>query len=117
METVFVIGLKAVAGGVLVVAFSLIAQQLHPKTLAGLFSGAPSVALASLAVTAASLGSGKASEAAHSMVAGAAGMVAFCGVAVLLEQRVGAIASSAVAWVAWAIIAGAVFWGLSHGSA
>lgn len=41
-------GLKAVAGGGLVVAFSLVSDRLKPKALAGLFSGAPSVALASL---------------------------------------------------------------------
>jgi hypothetical protein len=103
------IGLKAIAGGSLVVAFAFMSDRLQPKTLAGLFSGAPSVALASLAVTAAVMGAGKAGVAAHSMIAGAAGMVAFCGLAIVLEQKVGSITASALAWLAWAAVAGAVY--------
>lgn len=114
MHAVLVVGLKAVAGGMLVLGFALIAQRLQPRTLAGIFSGAPSVVLASLGVTATTLGSGKAAEAAHSMVAGAAGMVVFCGVAVLLEQRVGAITTSALAWIAWAMTAGGVYWAIGR---
>ncbi len=110
MREVFVIGLKAVAGGTLVAAFALLSDRLKPKTLAGVFSGAPSVALASLGVTAAAMGSGKAAEAATSMFAGAVGMVVFCGLAVMIEQRIGSIASSALAWLAWAVTAGGVYW-------
>jgi len=104
------IAAKAIAGGCLVVAFSMLSDRLKPKTLAGLFSGAPSVALASLALTAVAMGSGKTDVAATSMIAGAVGMVAFCAVAIALEQKVGAITSSALAWVSWAAAAGAVFW-------
>src|ERR1700694_4831975 len=43
--------LKALIGGLAVVAFSLIAQAGHPKRFAGLFSAAPSVAFASLGIT------------------------------------------------------------------
>jgi len=104
------IAAKAIAGGCLVVAFSMLSDRLKPKTLAGLFSGAPSVALASLGLTALAMGSGKTALAATSMIAGAAGMVAFCAVAIALEQKVGAITSSAMAWISWAAVAGAVFW-------
>lgn len=110
MREAVIIGLKAIAGGTLVVAFALVSDRLKPKTLAGVFSGAPSVALASLGVTAVAMGSGKAAEAATSMFAGAVGMVAFCGLAVLIEQRLGSVASSALAWLAWLVAAGAVFW-------
>ena len=104
------IAAKALAGGCLVVAFSMLSDRLKPKTLAGLFSGAPSVALASLALTAYAMGGGKAAVAATSMIAGTAGMVAFCAVAIALEQKVGAITSSALAWISWAAVASAVFW-------
>ena len=104
------IAAKAIAGGCLVVAFSMLSDRLKPKTLAGLFSGAPSVALASLGLTALAMGSGKTAVSATSMIAGAAGMVAFCAVAIALEQKVGAITSSAMAWISWAAVAGAVFW-------
>lgn len=105
-----IVGLKAIAGGSMVVLFTLVSDRLKPKTLAGIFSGAPSVALASLALIAVAMGSTKAAEAAHSMIAGAAGLVAFCVVAVVLEQRAGSITSSAVAWLAWALVAGSVLW-------
>jgi hypothetical protein len=38
-------GLKALAGGLLVVAFALAAQVVSPKRLSGILSAAPSVAL------------------------------------------------------------------------
>jgi hypothetical protein len=44
------------------------------------------------------------------MIAGAAGLVVFCAVAMAMEQKVGAISSSALAWISWAAVAGAVFW-------
>ena len=104
------IAAKAIAGGCLVVAFAMLSDRLKPKTVAGLFSGAPSVALASLGLTAFAMGSGKTAVMATSMIAGGAGMVAFCAVAIALEQKVGAITSSALAWVSWAAVAGVVFW-------
>ena len=106
----FMIAAKAIAGGCFVVAFSMLSDRLKPKTLAGLFSGAPSVALASLGLTALAMGGGKTAVAATSMIAGGAGMVAFCAVAIALEQKVGAVTSSALAWISWAVAAGAVFW-------
>lgn len=110
MKEVLLIGVNAIAGGCLVVAFSLLSDVLKPKTFAGLFSAAPSVALASLGLTALVMDTGKAAVAAAAMVAGAVGMVAFCALAMVLEQKVGAIVSSALAWVTWAAAAGASFW-------
>jgi len=104
------IAVKAIAGGCLVVAFAMLSDRLKPKTLAGLFSGAPSVALASLGLTAFAMGGGKTAVMATSMIAGAIGMVAFCALAIALEQKVGAITSSALAWISWAAAAGFVFW-------
>jgi hypothetical protein len=93
-----------------VVAFAALSDVLKPKAFAGLFSAAPSVALASLALTAVVMSQAKASEAAATMVAGAVGMVAFCAVAALLEKRAGSIVSSGVAWLSWLACAGVVFW-------
>ena len=110
MQEAVVIGLKAIAGGVLVVAFSLLTSRLKEKTFAGVFGAAPSVALASLAITAIVMGSPKADQAAHAMIAGAGGMVAFCATAVVLEKRTGAIVGSGIAWLAWLLVAVAVYW-------
>jgi len=90
----------------MVVVFAMLSDVLKPKAFSGLFSAAPSVALASLALTALVMGQTKASQSALTMVAGAAGLVAFCMVAALLEKRVGAIAASAVAWLSWTACAG-----------
>jgi hypothetical protein len=93
-----------------VVAISMLSDVLKPKAFAGLFAAAPSVALVSLGLTAFAMGTGKAAVAATSMIAGGAGMVAFCAVTIVLEQKFGAIVSSALAWLAWAAAAGAFFW-------
>jgi len=93
-----------------VVAFAILSDALKPKAFAGLFSAAPSVALASLGLSTAMTGSTKASQAALTMVAGALGLIAFCAVAAMLEKRVGAIAGSALAWLSWVAVAGLAFW-------
>jgi len=104
------IAVKAVVGGCLVVALSMLSDAFKPKAFAGLFAAAPSVAIASLALTAGLTGSSRAAQAAVSMVAGAVGLVAFCATAALLERKVGAVVSSGIAWLSWAACAGLMFW-------
>jgi hypothetical protein len=48
---IVLVALRPLAGGLAVVAFSLLGQAGHPRRFAGLFSAAPSVAIASLAMT------------------------------------------------------------------
>jgi len=88
----------------------MVTDVLKPKAFAGLFSAAPSVAIASLALTATLMSSDKASQAALTMIAGAIGMIAFCLVAGLLEKKVGAIVGAGVAWLSWLVTAGLAFW-------
>jgi len=102
--------LKAIAGGCLVVAFSMLSDVLKPKAFAGLFSAAPSIALASLGLTAGLMSAQKASISATAMTAGAVGMIAFCTVAALLEKKTGAIIGSGLAWLSWLLVAGLAFW-------
>jgi hypothetical protein len=101
---------KAIAGGSLVVAFAMVSEAIKPKSFAGLFSAAPSIAVASLAATTAMTGAGRASQSAFAMIAGAAGMIAFCAVAALLEKKLGAVMASGLAWLSWLLVAGLVFW-------
>jgi Protein of unknown function (DUF3147) len=82
--------IHSIAGGVGVVAFALIAETLKPKDFAGVFSAAPSIALASLVVTVITVGSAAAARSADGMVAGALGMLLFCALAVLAVRRQGA---------------------------
>ena len=62
-------------GGVIVSFFAVIAEMLRPKTFAGLFGAAPSVALATLGITIAAHGKPYAATEAQFMIFGA---IAFC---------------------------------------
>jgi hypothetical protein len=107
---VIAIGLKALAGGALVVAFAVLSDVLKPKAFAGLFAAAPSVALASLVITVLTAGPPKAAISSRGMIAGAVGMIAYCIAASFLVKRFGAVAGSVMAWAAWIAAAFAAFW-------
>jgi hypothetical protein len=64
-------------GGVVVSLFALIGDVLRPKSFAGLFGAAPSVALATIGLTIAKSGAQYASIESRSMVLGAAGFFAY----------------------------------------
>jgi uncharacterized protein DUF3147 len=66
---------RFLVGGAIVSAFSLIADLFKPKSFAGLFGGAPSVALATLLLTISKDGKGYAAIEARSMALGAAAFV------------------------------------------
>jgi hypothetical protein len=66
--------LKGLAGGTFVVAFALLGSVVKPKRLAGLFSAAPSVAIASLLIAAYSVGVSTTDQDARSMILGAVAM-------------------------------------------
>lgn len=63
--------LRMVLGGTLVSAFALLGDIFKPKRFAGLFGAAPSVALATLALTAETEGKSYAAMEARSMIGGA----------------------------------------------
>src|SRR5690242_19054706 len=65
------LAIRFFVGGLVVSAFALIGDLLQPKSFAGLFGAAPSVALAALGLTVATEGASYASTEAHSMMAGA----------------------------------------------
>jgi uncharacterized membrane protein (GlpM family) len=64
-------------GGLSVSLFALLADMVKPKTFAGLLGAAPSVALATLALTVASKGKLYAALEARSMLAGAAAFLLY----------------------------------------
>jgi uncharacterized membrane protein (GlpM family) len=67
--------LKGLAGGTFVVVFALLGSVVKPKRFAGLFSAAPSVAIASLLIAVYAVGTGEATQDARSMIVGAVAMV------------------------------------------
>lgn len=94
---------RVIVGGAVVSAFSLIGDLLKPKSFAGLFGAAPSVALATLALTAMKDGKVYASLEARSMILGT---IAFCAYAyivsrLLIRRRLPALTTTASAMVVW----------------
>ncbi len=96
---------KALAGGLLVVLFSLLSESLQPKRFAGLFGAAPAVAVAGLAVTLVSKGVVDARDGSLGMIAGSVGMAAYACAAVLLLKRTRSLVASVAGLVVWLGIA------------
>ena len=101
--------LKALVGGLAVVGFSLIGHVGHPKRFAGLVSAAPSVAVASLAITVVLKGADATVPYAQGMLIGSAGMVAYCLASLYLIERLHALVGSILAWLAWLLVAGGIY--------
>jgi hypothetical protein len=68
---------RFLAGGIVVALFSALGDVLKPKSFAGLFGAAPSVALATLGLTIASNGTAYAALEARSMIGGALALFAY----------------------------------------
>ncbi|MGB9332915.1 MAG: DUF3147 family protein [Steroidobacteraceae bacterium] len=94
-------------GGALVSAFALIADVLRPKRFAGLFAAAPSVAIATLALTASVSGTNVAATEARSMMVSSFAFVvyAFTVERVLANTRWPALTTTLAALPVWLLIA------------
>ena len=101
MDSVIPLLVKGVLGGTFVVVFAVLSEMLDPKSLSGILGAAPSIACGALVVIAATDGVSAARTESISMIAGAAGMIAYCIVAIYLVDRLGALGGSAAALVAW----------------
>jgi uncharacterized membrane protein (GlpM family) len=100
MKEIFI---RFLIGGVVVSAFALLGGLLKPKSFAGLFGAAPSVALATLGITAAKQGNSYAATEAHSMMAGALAFLAYasCVSAIMMHRKVTALAVTICAMLVW----------------
>jgi Protein of unknown function (DUF3147) len=78
---------RFVAGGLFVSAFAALGTVLKPKSFAGLFGAAPSVALASLILTARTEGAVYAAQEARSMIAGAIAFLIYAWTAMFVMHR------------------------------
>jgi hypothetical protein len=96
--------------------FSLIAEVLSPKAFSGSFSTAPSVAFASLALTVSFESVEKAQLESIGMVLGGIGMVVSCAGVTVAIPRFKGTSIVIVSWVAWAIAAVGLYWGLFVGA-
>jgi uncharacterized membrane protein (GlpM family) len=98
---VAILAVKGLVGGGLVVGFALLSAGLLPKRFAGLFSAAPAIAIASLAIVLLDKGAHEAHENAAGMIAGGAGMVAYAAAAIPLLRPFRASAAAVLALIAW----------------
>jgi uncharacterized membrane protein (GlpM family) len=102
--------LRFLIGGGIVMVFSLFGDVLRPKGFAGLFAAAPSVALASLALTGMNGSPAVVAESARSMIAGAIALLVYSGFCVYLlaiRKTSSAVAATASIGV-WLVLASAL---------
>lgn len=99
--------LRFLIGGAVVSAFSLIGTVLKPKTFAGLFGAAPSVALATLALTFHKSGHGYAALEARSMILGAIalGVYAWISGRLLFGARYNTLLVTSASLLVWLVVA------------
>ena len=102
-----VILIRFLIGGVAVSLFSVLGDLFKPKSFAGLFGAAPSVALATLGLTVASDGKHYAAVEANSMIAAAVAFFVYSsGVSwFLMHGRVSALWVTISALPVWALLA------------
>jgi hypothetical protein len=99
--------LRFVIGGIVVSGFAVLGDVLRPKSFAGLFGAAPSIALSTLAITLFKEGASYAAIEGRSMMIGS---IAFCLcaglVCYLLERsRLHALSATGVALIGWLAVA------------
>jgi hypothetical protein len=98
-------------GGAVVSAFALLGDLLNPKSFAGLFGAAPSVALATLGLTVATNGASYAAIEARSMMAGAIAFFAYasCVSWVMMHYEIQALWVTVCAIPLWLVVAFALW--------
>ena len=95
--------LRVIVGGVVVSAFALLGDLLKPKSFAGLFGAAPSVALATLALTVMKDGKAYASTEARSMILGALAFLVYAWLVgyLLIRRRAAVFATASATITLW----------------
>jgi uncharacterized membrane protein (GlpM family) len=107
VHDVAILAIKGLAGGTLVLAFSLVSQGIEPKRFAGLLSAAPAVAVASLTVTLLDKGAHDAHQATTGMIAGGVAMAVYAATVIPLLRRSRASVASLGALGVWTVVAAA----------
>ncbi len=95
--------LRLVLGGTVVSAFAILGDVLKPKSFAGLFGAAPSVALATLGLACVQHGAGYASLESRSMILGAIAFVIYAAVVtrLLIRKKWPVLPVTSLALILW----------------
>jgi hypothetical protein len=94
-------------GGLVVSAFAMLGDILRPKSFAGLFGAAPSVALATLGIAVYRQGAGYAALQSRTMIAGAIALAVYSVVVchLLMRARISALPATLISLLVWLIVA------------
>jgi hypothetical protein len=103
--------MRFVVGGLIVSAFAIVGDVLKPKSFAGLFSAAPSVALATLGMSISKYGGGYGSVEGRSMIVGALALFAYSQLSAWLcmRRKWHALVTAAIALFGWFAVAFGLF--------
>ncbi len=98
---------RFLVGGVVVSAFAILGDVLRPKSFAGLFAAAPSVALATLGIALYRHGADYAALQSRAMTAGAIALAVYSVVVchLLVRARLQAAPATLLSLVVWLIVA------------
>lgn len=104
--------LRFLIGGAVVSVFSVLAEMVRPKSFAGLFSAAPSIALATIGITIARHGLSYAALESRSMVLGAAGFLVYASACswVLMRKKARALVATTALLPVWLGVSLGLLW-------
>src|SRR5690348_6102562 len=99
--------LRFVLGGAIVCAIAVAGELFRPKTFAGLFGAAPSVALATMTIAYVAKGGAYVALEAKWMIAGCAALLVYAATCIATTTRstMPVWLAAALAWGAWAAVA------------
>jgi hypothetical protein len=98
---------RFLVGGAVVSAFAMLGDVLRPKSFAGIFGAAPSIALATLGIAIYTHGAGYAAVQSRAMMAGAVALGVYSVVVcqLLVRARLRALTATLLSLVVWLIVA------------
>jgi hypothetical protein len=98
---------RFVIGGIAVSCFAMLGDLLRPKSFAGLFSAAPSVALATLCIAIYQHGAAYAAVQGRWMIAGAIALAVYSIIVchLLVRTRMGALSATLLSLTVWLSVA------------
>lgn len=107
------VALRFLVGGVIVSLFSVVGELFEPKTFAGIFGAAPSVALVTLTMAAIQKGRQQVATQTHAMIFGALAMLIYSVLLSIIVRRfkLPAWLEAGLVWMVWFAVAAALWWG------
>ena len=99
--------LRFIAGGVAVSAFAVLGDIMRPKSFAGLFAAAPSIALATILITLSRKGAPFVATEGRSMIVGAFALAAYSWTVCVLIKKltISSLTATMLALVVWFAVA------------